>query len=407
MRPSSSPSEAGAAGGGGARSGLFGPILARGGAAGAVGDASWVRALLDVEAALAAVTAPPEAAAAIEAACASLDLDPGVLGQAAAAHASPVHPLVEAIRVAVGPPHDEFVHRGATTQDIMDTASMLVARRALAPILDDLTAAADVAARWADEHRDAPMMGRTLLQQAVPMTFGLKAAGWLSGLDAALVRLHAARSTVAVQLGGAAGTLAGLPANPVRDFAERLGLAVPDLPWHAERSRIADLAAALGIAAGAAGKIARDVTLLAQTEVAEIAEAAPGGSTAMAHKRNPVAAISVLAAATQAPGLVATLLAAMIAEHERAAGAWHAEWRPLRELLICTGSAAAWLRACLSGLTIDTAAMLAAVDRAGWPAENGADPQAPLGHAGAFVDAALARHAALALPVPAERRSEG
>jgi 3-carboxy-cis,cis-muconate cycloisomerase len=226
------------------------------------------------------------------------------------------------------------------------------------------------------------MAGRTLLQQALPTTFGLKAAGWTLGLDAAAARLAGVRLALPVQYGGAAGTWAGLTAHAgsggagagvgadagpdagpalgaevARRLAAELGLAEPVLPWHTVRTPIADLAGALGTTAGAIGKVARDLTLLAQNEVAEVSEAAPGGSSAMAHKRNPVAAVSALAGAAQAPGLVATLLASMVHEHERAAGAWHAEWRPLRELLVATGSAAAWLRAALTGLQVDPEAM--------------------------------------------------
>jgi 3-carboxy-cis,cis-muconate cycloisomerase len=173
--------------------------------------------------------------------------------------------------------------------------------------------------------------------------------------------------------------------------AARLGLDAPELPWHTERSRVTELAGALGVAAAACAKPARDVTLLAQGEVGEVSEDAPGGSSAMAHKRNPVAAVSTLAAALRAPGLVATLLTAAVQEHQRAAGGWQAEWRALCDLLVVTGSAAAWTRACLSGLHVHPDAMRANLDRAGAPAETGAG--GPLGSAGAFVDAALARHA--------------
>lgn len=388
MRPSSSPSEPG----------LFDEVLARGPVRYAVGDRALLAAMLRAEAALALAAAelgaiPPRAAQEIAAACQRLDPDIAALGRAAATHGSPVLALVEALRAAVSAEHATYVHRGATTQDVVDTAVMLVAQEATGLVLGDLDAAADLAAGLARTHRDTPMIGRTLLQQAVPITFGLKAAGWLGGLDAAAGRLRAV--PFAAQLGGAAGTLAGLPgAGPAvaRRYAQILHLAAPALPWHGDRSRIADLATALGVAAGAAGKVARDVTLLAQTEVAEVAEATPAGSTAMAHKRNPVAAIGVLAAAKQAPGLVGTLLAGMIGEHERAAGAWHAEGKPLRDLLIAAGSAASWLRACLDGLRVDPAAMRTALDRAGWPLEAGADPARPLGSAADLVDAALAEH---------------
>ena len=215
------------------------------------------------------------------------------------------------------------------------------------------------------------MAGRTLLQQAVPITFGLKAAGWLVGLDEAAQRLDAVRrSRLAAQLGGAAGTLsaqgdAGI--DVLSRFARELGLAEPVLPWHTTRTRIAELATALGEASGAMAKVAGDVVLLAQTEVGEVREGGSGdrgGSSAMPHKHNPVAAISALAGARQAPGLVANLLAAMEHEHERAAGAWHAEWGPLRELLRATGSAAAWLRDCLEHLEVDPERMRANLDDA-------------------------------------------
>jgi 3-carboxy-cis,cis-muconate cycloisomerase len=372
---------------------LFAGMLARGAVPAAVSDDAWLAAMLRFEAALAAAGAaagvvPPAAATAIEAACADLRLDPAVIGRDAAAHATPVVPLVAALRAAVPANVAEYVHRGGTSQDVLDTAAMLVARDALAVIVSDVDSAAAAAASLAARHRDTPMLGRTLLQPAVPVTFGLTAAGWLAGLLAALEGLRGFRP--ALQLGGAAGTLAGLgPAGPavVADVAARLGLAAPTLPWHTERSRVGQLAAVLGVTAGAIGKPARDVTLLAQGEVREVSEAAPGGSSAMAHKRNPVAAVSALAGAAQAPGLVATLLASAVQEHQRAAGAWQAEWHPLRELLVTVGSAASWLGACLSGLRVHPEAMRANLDRAGWHGERGATD--PLGNAGAFVDAAL------------------
>jgi 3-carboxy-cis,cis-muconate cycloisomerase len=377
--------------------GLFDGILARGPVAAAVGDQAWVSALLDVESALAAAGAtagviPAAAGEAIVSACADLAPDPAALGRAAAAHATPVVPLVEAIRAVLPEQLRAYVHAGATSQDVLDTAAMLVTKRALVPLLSDLDGAAAQAARLATEHRDTPMIGRTLLQQAVPTTFGLTAAGWLSGLAAAFDGLRAYAPTA--QLGGAAGTLAGLgPHGPAvaADFARRLGLAAPDLPWHTERSRVGTLAGALGVAAGALGKPARDVTLLAQNEVGEVSEGNPGGSSAMAHKHNPVAAVSTLAATAQAPGLVATLLASAVQEHQRGAGGWQAEWRPLRELLVATGSAASWLRACLTDLAVHADVMRANLDRAGWPAERGATD--PVGNAGHFIDVALARYA--------------
>src|SRR5690606_6767273 len=210
-----------------------------------------------------------------------------------------------------------------------------------------------------------------------------------------LVRVRTRR--LAVQLGGAAGTLDAYgDAGPalVRRFAAELGLAAPLLPWHTDRTRVAELAGALATAAGVVGKAARDVTLLAQSEVGEVAEAAPGASSAMAHKRNPVAAVAALAAAVQTPGLAATVFGAMVQEHERAAGAWHAEWRPLRELLVAAGSAAHWLRRCLTGLVVDEAAIdrnLARLRAVAGAVAGGAGPAGDgTGAAAALVDLALA-----------------
>jgi 3-carboxy-cis,cis-muconate cycloisomerase len=436
MRPSSSPSEppagalpagpAGAAAADRARGaaagpdppGLFDGVLARGAVRTAVADRAWLAAMLEVEAALARVQAragviPAEAAERIAAACRPERYDAAALGEAAAGSGNPVVPLVTALRAAAGPKAAEHVHHGATSQDILDTAAMLVAYRALGPLLDDLRGAADAAAELARAHRGTPMPGRTLLQQAVPVTFGLLAAGWLTALDGAADWLERLRHTrLAVQLGGPAGTLAGIGGGPAGTLAGigggregapgdrggldlpaalagELGLAVPVLPWHTDRTRIAELAGALGTAAGALGKVARDVTLLAQTELGEVSEGRPGGSSSMPHKRNPVAAVSALAAAAQAPGLVATLLAAMPQELQRAAGGWHAEWRALRELLVSTGSAAAWVRACLTGLEVHLERMLA--NLAGTAADPTGTAEAP-GAAESLVDRALAAH---------------
>jgi 3-carboxy-cis,cis-muconate cycloisomerase len=387
VRPFSSPSDA---------PGLFDEILARTQARAATSDGSWLRALLEVEAALARAASaaglfPADVASAIVNACFTIEVDVAALARRAAASGNPVVPLVEQLRAAVPPEIAPYVHKGATSQDILDSAAMLIAHRALGPILGDLHGAADAAASLARHYRDTPMAGRTLLQQAVPTTFGLKAAGWMVGLDEAMARLSLVRTTrLSVQYGGAAGTLAGLDgAGPEvgRRLAQELGLTEAVLPWHTDRSRPAELAGALGGAAGIVAKVARDITLLAQNEVAEVSEGSPGGSSAMAHKRNPVAAISAAACAAQAPGLVATVLASMAHEHERAAGAWHAEWRPLRELLVSTGSAAAWLRESLGQLDVRPDAMRANLGRL--LAVLGVD--APdLGSAPELVDRALA-----------------
>jgi 3-carboxy-cis,cis-muconate cycloisomerase len=348
--------------------GLFDGVLARGRVRDAVGDAAWLQAMLDVEAALARASAAVgllslEDAESIAAACGGAHYDAAELGRQAAASGNPAAPLVKALTERVDGPAARHVHSGATSQDIVDSAAMLVAHRALEPLLEDLEGAAAAAAALARDERATVLAGRTLLQQAVPVTLGLKAAGWLTGLDEAIDRLRAVREQrLAVQFGGAAGTLASLGEHGVAVMAEmarELGLAEPVLPWHTIRTRPAELAGALGTACGVVAKAARDVTLLAQTEVGEAAEGAAGGSSTMPHKRNPVAAVSAAACAAQAPGLVATLLGAMAHEHERAAGSWHAEWRPLTELLRSTGSAAAWLRTCLEELEIDPDAMRA------------------------------------------------
>jgi 3-carboxy-cis,cis-muconate cycloisomerase len=368
-----------------------------------VSDEAWFRALLGTEAALARAAArlglvPTTAADAVTAACA----DPGrldlatVLAQAADA-GNPVPPLLRVLRDAVGERDAAAVHVGATSQDILDTALMLLSRDAIAAIDADLAAAAEAAARLAAVHRDDLVMGRTLMQQALPTTFGLKAAVWLAGLDGARLRLAEVVATLPVQYGGAAGTLAASSGSGTglrSAFAAELDLADTAVPWHTVRLPVADLAGALGAVAGVLATVAVDVVLMAQTEVGEVAEGddGRGGSSAMPHKRNPVAAISARACARRAPGLVATLLGAMEQEHERAAGAWHSEWPTLTELLTTVGAAASWLAESLSGLRPDPERMAATVAAARDPELAGALAEAltsALG-AGAAHDAAAA-----------------
>ena len=372
--------------------GLFSGIYARGGVAAEVSDEAWLQAMLDVEAALARACAaegliPAAAADQIAAVCRAAEFDSEQLARESADNATPVVGLVAALRAAVPEPVREHVHLGATSQDVMDTALMLIARRGLTPLLDDVVAAAAAAASLAAEHRSTPMIGRTLLQQALPVTFGLRAAGWLVGIDAARARLADVRERqLAVQMGGPVGARG--PAVAARVAAE-LELAEPVLPWQAIRIRPVNLAAALGALCGVLAKIARDVTLLAQQEVAECREGGGsdrGGSSAMAHKRNPVGAVSVLACAKRTPGLVASALAEMEQEHERAAGAWQAEWGTYTALLALTGSAAAWARELLEQLEVDPERM-----RANLAASAGAGAPAPDG-AGELIDRALRAH---------------
>ena len=362
--------------------GLFGGVFARGGVE--AGDAAWLRAMLDAEAGLAralerAGLAPAGAGEAVTAAARAGNFDPNELGGLAALTGNPVPGLARALARQVPQTAVSAVHRGATSQDIVDTAAMLLAKRAICVIQADLARAADAAAGLAAAHRDSIMIGRTLLQQAVPVTFGLVAAGWLTSLDEARAGLDSVGPRLAVQFGGAAGTLASLGEAGQRVtalLATELGLAVPVLPWHTDRLRIIDLGAALARVAAALGKIARDVTLLAQSEVGEVSEgggtdprgagqqtpaASPrrGGSSAMPHKRNPVASIAILGCTRQVPGLLATLAAASEQELQRAAGAWHAEWEPLTALLRLTGSASSWAADLLPGLVVDTSRMAA------------------------------------------------
>jgi 3-carboxy-cis,cis-muconate cycloisomerase len=313
------------------------------------GDDAWLQALLDVEAALARATgvdAPDDVFDASR-----YDLEE--IGRSAVAGGNPVIPLVEQLRAAA-----PGVHQGATSQDILDTAMMLIARRALSPLLEDAGAAADRATALAREHAHTPMIGRTLLQHAEPTTFGSKAAGWARSI--AHARDDLAAVPLPVQMGGPVGARHDDVATVV---ARALGLS-DAAPWHSDRVPVARLGAALGVLAGALGKIGRDVALLSQNEVGEVREGAPGGSSSMPHKRNPVASVAIVACATRTPGLVATLLAAMPGEHERAAGAWHAEWETLGDLLRLTGSAAAWAHELLDGLEVDVGRMLANLDAA-------------------------------------------
>ncbi|WKU05874.1 3-carboxy-cis,cis-muconate cycloisomerase [Micromonospora sp. HUAS LYJ1] len=364
MRPSSSPSD-------GLLTGLSGSpeVDAE------LDDPALLRALLDAEAALAragtdAGVLPAPAADAIVTACHPDRYDPAALGRAADAAGNPVVPLVRELTAAVPAPARPWVHLGATSQDILDTALSLLAVRALGALRRHLDDAVAVAARLADTHRDTVLAARTLGQQAAPTTFGLKAAGWLTGLAQARDRLRQAGDGQPAQLGGAVGTLAVLgPAatDVAARFAAHLGLPASALPWHTQRQPRLDLAAALGGLLAATGKIALDVGLLAQTEVGEVAEGGVGrgGSSALPHKRNPVDAILIGAAARRGPGLVATLFAAAVQEHERAVGGWHAEWEPLRDLLHLAGGGTARCARLLTGLRVDPVRMRANLDATG------------------------------------------
>ncbi|WP_328989288.1 lyase family protein [Kribbella sp. NBC_01245] len=362
-------------------SSLFGPIFGESAIADATSDRALLRALCDAEAALAEACAhvgliESHQAAAVAKACAELAaMDPAELGLEAVAGGNPVIPLARRLQSAV-----PQAHFGATSQDILDTALMLISRDALALVVTDLRAIETAVASLADAHRSTPMIGRTLLQQAIPTTFGALAAIW--GMSFVRV-IEGLSLELPAQVGGAAGTMAGWHPHgfEVRArYAENLGLVDPGYVWHTDRTPVTQLAGALGSAAAAIAKVATDIVLLSQSEIAEVSEQAPGGSSAMPHKQNPIAAITARASAAQAPGLVATLLAAGSPELQRGAGPWHAEWPALVSLLRATGGAANRLRTSIEGLRVDPARMARALG-----------PGFDLGHAVETVDRYLSR----------------
>ncbi|MDR7481097.1 MAG: adenylosuccinate lyase family protein [Armatimonadota bacterium] len=331
-----------------------------------------VQRALDFEAALARAQAavgviPAGAAEAIAARCRADLFDVPALVEEAAASGTLAVPLVRVLGGLVEPSARGFVHWGATSQDVLDTAMVLQVREGLDVLERGLRAVGQVCAGLAHEHRRTVMAGRTLLQHAVPITFGLKAARWLALVVRLVGRLREARGRVlVVQLGGAAGTLAALgPDGPrvMELVARALGLGVPDLPWHAERDRVGEVGAALGLVAGAAAKVAGDLALLSQTEVGEISTGAQAGaarSSTMPQKRNPVEPTFALANARLALGMASTVLAAWPAqEHERAAGGWQAEWAAVPELFERTAAAVDWVRRALDGLVVDAGRMRA------------------------------------------------
>lgn len=353
---------------------LFRPLFVPDEIQASVGGRSWLQAMLDAEAALATAEVradliPNEAAKTISEHCNADRFDPEEIGRKGRSAGNPVPPLVKALTDAVPGDAAGYVHKGATSQDIMDTAAMLVSRRALDLILTEVDAVAAACAQLADDHRATVMPGRTLLQQALPTTFGLKAAGWLVAVLEARGRLRAVReSGLAVQLGGAAGTLASLGSagtQVLKEFARELGLAEPVVPWHTARLRIAELGNVLALVSGVMHKLALDVVLMAQTEVAEVAEANSGGSSTLPHKRNPVGSVLTAACARRVQSLSQTLQTSMAQEHERAAGAWHAEWEALSDALALTGAAVAETRRVTEGLQVYPDSMRRNLDATG------------------------------------------
>lgn len=337
----------------------------------AFSPAAHVRGMLAFEAALARAEAragiiPVEAASVIAAQCREELFDSAALYREAVGAGTPAIPLVRMLTARVEGEAQKYVHWGATSQDAIDTALMLQMRDGIDLLEAGLLDVCAACATLAEQHRHTLMVGRTLLQQALPITFGLKAARWLAFATRQVSALRERRErTLAVQLGGAAGTLASLGDNGLRVvalLAEELKLPVPELPWHTERDRVAEIAGGHGVISGAMAKIAGDIALLAQTEVGEVAEgAAPGkgGSSAMPQKRNPVDATRAIAAARLAIGVVPVILSAMMQEHERAVGGWQAEWAAIPDLFCYTSGAVEGVRAAVANLQIDPLRMKA------------------------------------------------
>ncbi|VVP10749.1 3-carboxy-cis,cis-muconate cycloisomerase [Pseudomonas fluorescens] len=340
-------------------------------------DQGRVQAMLDVEAALARAEArvgliPASAVAPIEKACRADLYDFAALGEAIATAGNSAIPLVKALGKQIAATDTEaerYVHLGATSQDVMDTGLVLQLRQALDLIESDLAQLADALAAQAPRHAATPMAGRTWLQHATPVTLGMKIAGWLGAVTRSRQRLRELKPRLLVlQFGGASGTLAALgeQALPIAQaLAEELQLTLPEQPWHTQRDRVVEFGAVLGLIAGSLGKLGRDISLLMQTEAAEVFEpSAPGkgGSSTMPHKRNPVGAAVLIGAATRVPGLVSTLFSAMPQEHERSLGLWHAEWETLPEICCLVSGSLQQARLLADGLEVDAARMARNLD---------------------------------------------
>jgi 3-carboxy-cis,cis-muconate cycloisomerase len=351
---------------------LLAPLLSSAAMRAVCDDSTSVQHMLDFEAALARAEAatgviPKAAAGPIGAACHADQFDLAALAEAATRSGNLAIPLVKALTANVAKADAEaarYVHWGATSQDVIDTATMLTLRAAIDALLGDLDRAIAGFAKLALAHRNTAVVARTWLQHALPMPFGLKLAEYAAALHRSRTRLKALRtSALALQFGGAAGTLAALSDRGMavaEQLARELDLPLPEAPWHTHRDRIAEAASVFAILSGTCGKIARDVSLMMQTDVGEAFEPSGqgrGGSSTMPHKRNPVAAASALAAATMAPNLAATIFAAQVQDHERSAGPWHAEWPTLPTLMLVTSGALAAIVDIAEGLEVDAARM--------------------------------------------------
>jgi 3-carboxy-cis,cis-muconate cycloisomerase len=338
-------------------------------------DQALIGAMLQFEAGLALAEAEAgviEAAAAqaIASACDAASFEPDVLGQEARAAGTLAIPFVKGLTAQVAARDAaaaRYVHWGATSQDVVDTALVLQIRRASALLRADLLRLGDAVAKLAHDHQLTPMCGRTLLQAATPISFGWKAGTWLTQLTRSVEHLDlATREAARLQFGGASGVLGALGSegwDVANALSRRLQLDLPDSSWHSTRDTIARLGSELAILCGAVAKIARDVVLMMQSEVAEVSEPAAGGSSAMPHKRNPVGSVFALEAAQRAPGLASTLLNQLTAEHERGFGQWQSQWWTVGELFGAAGSAVQAMAAVCAGLRVDTNAMRANIER--------------------------------------------
>jgi 3-carboxy-cis,cis-muconate cycloisomerase len=359
---------------------LLAPMLSSAAMRAVCDDVAYLQHMLDFEAALAhAETAtgviPASAAGPIAKACKASAFDLAALAEAAAPSGNLAIPLVKVLTAEVAKADADaarYVHWGATSQDVIDTAGMLTLRAAIDALLPDLDRAIAGFAKLARQHRNTAAVARTWLQHALPMPFGLKLAEYAAALHRSRKRLQRLRNDgLALQFGGAAGTLAALGDKGMvvaERLAQELKLPLPDAPWHTHRDRIAEAASVLAVLTGTCGKIARDVSLLMQTDVAEAFEPSGegrGGSSTMPHKRNPVAAATALAAATMAPNLAATIFAAQVQDHERSAGPWQAEWPTLPSLLLVTSGALAAIVDIAEGLEVDVARMRVNLDATG------------------------------------------
>jgi 3-carboxy-cis,cis-muconate cycloisomerase len=335
-------------------------------------DRSILQAMLDFEIALARAEArvgivPKSAADRIAAVVHASEFNIDALSRGMFRAGTPAIPVVKAVTERVkarDPEAAGWVHWGATSQDVADTALVLLLKRAQSILAGDLERLEKALITLSEQHKGTVMLGRTLMQAAPPVTFGLKVAGWLGAVSRGSKRLESAfEEALILQFGGASGTLASLAdkgSDVAGALAHELGLRCPEAPWHTHRDRLAHLVCCCGVLTGSLGKMARDISLLMQSEIAEVAEPGGdgrGGSSTMPHKRNPIACALTLAAAQRISGLVASFLSAMVQEHERAVGSWQSEWPTVAAIVQSTGSAASSMAEVGEGLSVDPARM--------------------------------------------------